>query len=43
MDSLVDHIHDLCIDLLAHTLLLRFEFPTLFTGMTKVDTVEIVR
>jgi hypothetical protein len=42
-DSLVNHIHDLCIDLLAHTLLLRFEFPTLFTSMTKVDTVEIVR
>jgi hypothetical protein len=43
MDSLVNHIHDLCIDLLAHALLLRLEFPTLFTSMAKVDTVEIVR
>jgi hypothetical protein len=43
MDSLVNHIHDLCVDLLSHTLLLRLELPTLFTGMAKVDTVEIVR
>lgn len=42
-DSLVDHIHDLGIDLLAHTLLLRFKLSALITGVTEINTIEVVR
>lgn len=40
--SLVDHVHDLGVDLLAHALLLRLQFSTLFTSMIEIDTVEII-
>jgi hypothetical protein len=42
-DSLVNHVHDLCIDFPTHAFLLRLEFTTLISCVSKVDSVEIVR